>query len=178
MTRTFLGLASLVGVGLGATLAVGQTKDAAPAPAKVRIGTYDNRAIAIAFVASRHNPVKEKTVAYERAKAAGDRDKARELQAWGERYQRQLYFQGFGHVPVADLLEPVKVRVRDLAQKRGLAAIGMACDYTAADVELVDITDDLVKLFDPSEKTLASARQARTVKPLDLVRLADLPAKP
>src|SRR5262249_27166244 len=128
--------------------------------------------------ASRYNPVKEKRAAYERARAAGDSGTAKELEAWGERYQRQLYFQGFGRVPVGDLLEPVKDRVRELAVRRGLAAISMGCDYAAGDVELVDVTEDLVKLYDPSEKTLATARQVRAAQPMDLVRLADLPAKP
>ena len=67
--------------------------------------------------------------------------------------------------------------MRDLARQRGLAAISMGCDYVAGDVELVDVTEDLVKLYDPSEKTLKIAREIRAVKPLDLDRLAELPAK-
>lgn len=178
MSRTVLVLAVLIALGLGTTLGVGQTKGDAPGAGKVRIGTYDNRSIAVAYAASKYNPVKEKTAAYKRAKDAGDRDTAKEFEAWGERFQRQLNFQGFGRVPVGDLLEPVTDRVRDLAQRRGLAAISMGCDYADADVELVDVTEDLVKLYDPSEKTLATARQIRAAKPMDVVRIADLPAKP
>jgi hypothetical protein len=178
MSRTVLALAALLALGAVATLGVGQTKDGAAGPGKVRIGTYDNRSIAVAFAASRYNPVKEKMAAYERAKAAGDRAAVKELESWGERYQRLLHFQGFGRVLVDDLLEPVKDRVQELARRRGLAAVSMACDYAAPDVELVDITEDLVKLYDPSEKTLATARNVRSAKVVDLVQLADLPAKP
>jgi hypothetical protein len=178
MSRTVLVPAALLALGAGTALGVGQAKDGATGAGKVRIGTYDNRAVAVAFAASRYNPVKEKMAAYQRAKAAGDRETVKELEAWGEHYQRLLHFQGFGRVPVGDLLEPVKDRVRDLAQRRGLAAISMGCDYAAGEVELVDVTEDLVKLYDPSEKTLATAREVRSAKPVDLVRLADLPAKP
>jgi hypothetical protein len=79
---------------------------------------------------------------------------------------------------VGDLLEPIKDRVQELARRRGLAAVSMGYDYAALDVELVEITEDLVKLYDPSEKTLAAARAVRSAKVVDLVRLADLPAKP
>jgi len=144
--------------------------------AKIRIGTYDNRSIAIAFAASRHNPVKEKMAAYNKAKAAGEKDKMKELEAWGENYQRTLHFQGFGRVPVNDLLQPVKEKVRELAKQKGLAAVAMSCDFTSEDVELVDITEDLVKLFEPTDRTLKMALSARSAKLVDLVELSKLPA--
>ncbi|MCB9855160.1 MAG: hypothetical protein H6818_05680 [Phycisphaerales bacterium] len=147
------------------------------APGKVRIGTYDNRAIAVAFAASSHNPAGEKMKALKEAKTAGDKAKVAELEAWGKSYQRQLHFQGFGHVPVGDLLAPVKDGVARIAAEQNLTAIVMECDYAAANVETVDVTDALVALFDPSEKTLNSARMIRTVEPIPLVKLADLPAE-
>jgi hypothetical protein len=178
MSRTILVLAALLALGVGTALAVGRTPGGAAEAGKVRIGTYDNRAVAVAYAASRYNPVKEKMAAHQRAKAAGDRDAAKALEAWGERHQRLLHFQGFSRVPVGDLLEPVKDGVRELVGRRGLAAITMGCDYAAGDAELVDVTEDLVKLYDPSEKTIATARQVRSAEPVDLVRLAELPAKP
>jgi hypothetical protein len=89
----------------------------------------------------------------------------------------QLHFQGFGRVPVDDLLAPVKDQVAKLARERKLAAITMSCDFTGGQVELVDVTDDLVKLYDPSEKTLKSARAVRAVKPAPLTQIANMPAK-
>jgi hypothetical protein len=53
----------------------------------------------------------------------------------------------------------------------------MSCDFTGDQVELVDVTDDLVKLFDSSEKTLQSVREIRKIKPMKLTAIADLPAK-
>jgi hypothetical protein len=144
---------------------------------KVRIGTYDNRSVAVAYAASKHNPVKDKWAAYEKAKTADDKAKIKELQAWGEEHQKLLHFQGFGRVPVSDLLEPVKDQVRDLATKKGLAAITMSCDFVGAYVEIVDVTEDLVKLYEPSERTLKMARGVRNAKPVGLVELSKLPVK-
>jgi hypothetical protein len=144
---------------------------------KVRIGTYDNRSIAVAFAHSKHNPVKEKMAEYEKAKTGGDKAKMKELETWGEEHQKLLHFQGFGHVPVSDLLEPVKDQVRDLVQKKGLAAVTMSCDFVGADVEVVDVTEDLVKLYEPTERTLKMARGVRNAKQLGLVELSKLPVK-
>jgi hypothetical protein len=144
---------------------------------KVRIGTYDNRSVAVAYAASKHNPVKEKWAAYEKAKTVKDQAKIKELEAWGEEHQKLLHFQGFGRVPVSDLLEPVKDQVREMAQKKGLAAITMSCDFVGIDVEVVDVTEDLVKLYEPSERTLKMARDIRKAKQVGLVELSKLPVK-
>ena len=144
---------------------------------KIKIGTYDNRAIAVAYAASRHNPVKEKMAEYEKAKAAGDRKKMKELEAWGEHHQQLLHFQGFGRVPVNDLLEPVKDKVQELARNQGLAAVTQSCDYAGGEVEIVDVTEELVKLYDPTDKTITMSRNIRTAKLVDLVQLGKLPAK-
>src|SRR5262245_46738177 len=109
---------------------------------KIRIGTYDNRAIAVAYAASKWNPVREKMAEYQAAKKAGDAARQKELEAWGEEQQRVLHFQGFGRVPVADLLKPFEKQIMKLADDKQLAAITMQCDFVASDVEVVDVTDD------------------------------------
>ena len=177
MSRVAMFLSAFLVLGSGAVLGIGWASEDTPKGQKIRIGTYDSRAIAIAYAHSRFNPVKEKWAAYEKAKAAGDRDKIKELEAWGQEHQRQLHFQGFSRVPVDDLLAPVKDGVAKLARERNLAAITMSCDFTGAQVELVDVTDDLIKLYDPSEKTLKTARSVRAVKPVPLTQIANMPVK-
>ena len=147
-----------------------------PLGVKIRVGTYDNRAIAIAFAHSKSSPMAERQREMDKAKAAGDEAKMKELKAWGVEYQRQLHFQGFGRVPVDELLEPIKEQLARLARDKQLAAIAMSCDFTSEQVEVVDITDDIVKLYDPPEKALKHVREIRKVKPIELTKLADLPA--
>jgi len=163
--------AALASVGVASAAELG-TKQ------KLRIGTYDSRAIAIAYAPSSFNPVKAKMADYEKAKAAGDLPRMKELETWGMQHQRQLHFQGFGRAPVDDLLAHVKAQVEKIGREKQLAAIVMTCEFTADNVEIVDVTDDLVKLFNPTEKTLEHVRAIRKVKPIPLVDLGRVPANP
>lgn len=148
----------------------------ASAEPRLRIGVYDNRAIAIAHTASKFNPAREKMEEYRTARKAGDAAKIARLEAWGRRHQRLLHFQGFGRVPVNDLLAPVRKEMAQLAIRKGLIAITRECDYHGNNVEIVDVTDDLVALFAPGERTLKWVKGLKNTKPVSLIKLADLPA--
>ena len=137
-------------------------------PANIRIGVYDNRAIACAYAPSKFNPVAEKMQAYKKAEADGDKKKCAELKAWGEKHQRQLHRQGFSKVPVDDLLAYVKDDLAALAKKKNLALITMEFNYKAPNVEIVDVTDDIVRFYNPSERTLKIVEQVKDHKPVDL----------
>ena len=106
------------------------------------------------------------------AKAANDDKRVKELEAWGKKHQRELHRQGFAIVPVNNLLEHVKDKLPAVAQKTGVVAIVRACDFTASNVISVDVTDELVKIFEPSEKTLKTIAEIRKVEPVDLDALA------
>jgi hypothetical protein len=101
----------------------------------------------------------------------------KELESWGEQSQRQLHFQGFGRAPVDDLLAPVKDQMAKLARDRRLVAISMSCDFAGENVELVDITDDLVTLYDPSSKTREHVRGIRKARQTPLTQIANVPGK-
>ena len=135
---------------------------------KIRIGVYDSRAIAIAFAPSKYNPVKEKMKKYQQAKADGDKKKMKELEEWGKKHQRQLHRQGFSIVPVDDLLEHVKDQMDDVAKKVNVVVIVRKCDFVGNNVEIVDVTDQLVELFNPSEKTLKFVRSIKDKPGVDL----------
>ena len=135
---------------------------------KLRVGAYDNRAIAVAYGASKYNPVAAKMKEYKKAKAADDTARVKELEAWGEKHQRQLHRQGFGRVPVDDLLAHVKDRLPEVARKAGIDIIAWQCDYAGSNAEVVDITRELVLLFEPSEKTLRTVEELKKHAPVDL----------
>jgi len=167
MRQTFV-ISMTIVVVLLLTAMIGATPRRAGGEAKARIGTYDSRAIAIAYAASDFNPVGAKMKEYEAARQAGDDAKVRELDAWGQKHQRQLHRQGFGRVPVADLLEHVKDRLPELAARLGVEAIVFECTYIGPNVETVDVTLELVKLYSPSEKTMKTAREVMKHDPVDL----------
>jgi hypothetical protein len=135
---------------------------------KIRLGIYDNRAIALAYAPSRYNPVGEKMAEFKKAKASGDTARARELEEWGQKHQKQLHRQGFGRVPVDDILALVKDKLPEVARKTGVTAIVWQCDYPGPDIEIVDITDDLVNIFDPPEKTRKWIKEMKNKPIIDL----------
>ena len=135
---------------------------------KLRVGVYDNRAIAVAYGPSKFNPVGEKMKEYKEAKATGDTKRAKEFEAWGEKHQRKLHRQGFGQVPVDDILAHVKDKFPEVARKTDVDVIVRQCDYVGPNVEDVDITKELVLLFEPSEKTLRTVEGLKKHAPVDL----------
>lgn len=134
-----------------------------PTDAKLRIGTYDPRAIAVAYAQSTpwNERLKAKQKELKEAEARGDEKRVSELKAWGKMQQRQLHRQGFAGAPVDDILAQMKDRLPSTAEKARVAVITRTADYVAAGTEVVDITDELVALFNPSEKTLKTVQELR-----------------
>ncbi len=138
---------------------------------KIRVGVYDNRAIAVAYFGSEYNIFLKKRAEHHEAQAAGDTARAKELTVWVERFQRQIHFQGFCRVPVDDLLLLVKDKMAGVAKRAGVDLIGWSPDYAVMEVETVDITAELVALFDPSENKL---KQIEDLKGTEPTALADI----
>ena len=177
MRRTIATVSAILGAVVlsGVIVAASHAGAGEAEPAKVRLGTYDNRAIAMAFAASAYNPVKEKMAEMEKAKAEGDEAKVKELEHWGVTLQKKLHFQGFGHYPVDDLLANVADKIPGVAEKNHLDAIVWLCDYRDTErVEIVDVTKDLVALFDPPERVLNWIDQMNH-PPVPFETLIDLP---
>ncbi len=140
---------------------------------KLKIGTYDSRAIAVAYAASRFNPVAGKMKELQAARAAGDQVKVKELEQWGQARQRELHRQGFGRVPVNDLLAHVRDRLAEVAAASGVQAIAMQCDWVAPGTSVVDITGAIVALYDPSPRTLNIIRDLKNRPPLPLDKIEE-----
>jgi hypothetical protein len=136
----------------------------------LRVGIYDSRAVAVAWAASKwdKDEFQSKMKEMEQAKAAGDEAKMKELRAWGEKRQHQLHLQGFGSAPVKDLLKPVQKELAAVAQQVGVDLIvsQWQIDYQASDAELVDITDKIVALYNPNERTLKIVQDLKKHQPM------------
>lgn len=165
-------VAALVAVGAVAVLnrAEAQPGGNVPVQAKVRIGVYDSRCIAVAFASSKHLAalVDPKWAERDAARKAGDTKRVAELEQWGNDHQVMMHCQGFSRAPVTDLLKPVDSGVQKLLAEKGLSAIVFECNATAPGVEVVDVTDDLVTLYEPNAKTLAIVRDIKSKDPLPL----------
>ncbi len=137
---------------------------------KICVGTYDSRAVAIAFAHSEWNGIDAKMAEMEKAKAAGDTKKIRELEAWGLAQQARLHRQGFSTAPVDDILEHIKDNLPQIAKDANVAVLVSKWDkktlkrYKSA--ELIDVTDMIVAPFNPNEKVLRTIEQIKKKKPI------------
>jgi len=158
-------------VGLGASAAQ-SASGGEPAPS-IRIGTYDNRAVTIAWFHSEYNDLSTLRQQLAEAEAAGDEARVAELRELGPKLQRRLHLQGFGRAPVTDLLEPVEDRLVEVARAVGVDAIVFECNYAGEGVEVVDVTDALVKLFNPPAEALKTIGELLKQDPVPLEDLKD-----
>jgi len=170
--------ASLVGL-LAFTLEpAAQEPGDAPASAKVRLGTFDSRALAVAWAASdaHDRELEDVREEHEAAKARGDAARVAAIDARMRAHQDELHKQGFGVWPVDDILEHVEPDLPRIAADARADVIVCKWDvvYRAPDVELIDVTRAMVAPFDPSERTLRMIEDLMARDPVPLEELEKL----
>lgn len=124
-----------------------------PAPKKFRVGTFDSRAIAIAYANSDLNAqyLTSLRAKYEKAKAEKNEKVIKECEAEGKAQQQVLHQQGFSIASVTSVLEKVKGELSKAAKEAGVDMIMSEWEvaYKNSEIETVDVTRALVKLFSP-----------------------------
>ncbi len=173
-------LAAAVGLpGMSAAGAEPSAKDAGQIVKPLRVGTFDSRAVALAyyrkhlrspeFVASMKKLKGER----DKAIAAGDHEKAKKLEAEGRAGQAQVHSQVFGSAPVDEIVAKIKDQLPEIAQRAGVDLIvskwGIA--YRSPSAEFVDVTEPMAKLFQPDEATRKIIREASKHAPLSAEEL-------
>ena len=174
-------LGTVIGlVGMSAMRAEPAAGDAAGQPAKpMRVGTFDSRAVALAyyrkfyrspeFVAS----LKKLKEEHDRAKAAGDEEKAKRLEAEGRGGQEHSHSQVFGSAPIDEIMAKIKDQLPNVAKQAGVGLIvsQWSIAYRSPDAQFVDVTEPLAKLFRPDESTLKMIRDLPKHQPLSAEEL-------
>jgi len=143
--------------------------------AKVRVGTFDSRALAMAYYRSEGfvRQMQDMRAEYEKAKAAGDEKRVMELEAEGPALQELLHKQGFSTWPVDNILERIKGKIPEIASQADVDVIVSKWNivYQRSGVEFVDVTDHMVKPFDPDENTLKIIKDIQGQDPVPLEEL-------
>jgi Skp family chaperone for outer membrane proteins len=149
-----------------------------PTPTKFQVGTFDSRAVAIAYARSAlAAPVmKDWRDKYEKAKAEKNEEIIKECEAWGTTHQQLLHLQGFSIGSVAEILEKVKDHLPEAAQEAGVDIIVSKWEvaYKNPSIETVDLTSHLVKLFNPDENTLKILEELAKQPPLPLLEVLQM----
>jgi hypothetical protein len=146
-----------------------------PAPQKFRVGIFDSRAIAVAYVLSdlgakdRANLMTK----YEKAKADKTEKVTQEYEIEGKAQEQVAHLQGFSTASVMGLLEKVKDELPKVAKEAGVDMILSEWEvaFKNSEIETVDVTMALVKLFKPRETAFKTIEQLRKQQPLPLLDL-------
>jgi len=138
----------------------------------VRVGTFDSRAIAIAYYSSEaHDDYVENLIAErKKAKEAGDEERAKELEKEGGTSQELAHKQGFSTYPVDDILEKIKDKIPEIAKKAGVDVIVSKWNLTfqRKGIKFIDVTEALVKCFNPDFDMLEMLKEIEKQPPVSL----------
>ena len=121
-----------------------------------RIGVYDSRAVAVAYVGSgfQQQKMKELSRQFEQAKAAGNASEISRLEAEGQAWQARLNRQGFGTAPVEDILGHIAGDLPKIQEAAGVT--NLVSKWNTAELKQhpkakqVDLTMQLVDAFHPN----------------------------
>ena len=142
---------------------------------EVRVGIFDSRALAMAYYRSDafKDHMKEMRARHEKAKTEGDEQLAKELAAEGPILQELIHKQGFGTWPVDNLLDKIKGKIPEIAAQADVDVIVSKWDivYGQQTVKFIDVTDLMVKPFDPDQATLTIIKEIQKQDPVPLEKL-------
>ena len=137
---------------------------------RLRVGVYDSRAIPMAYTYSQYNDQFMQKTSEEKkeAEAKSDTQKAEQLEAQMQRYALKRHKQVFSTTSVTDLLALVKDKLPKVAEQTGVNMIvsKWQIDYLASDAEVVDITLEMAKMFEPEKGTLERIKELMKKEPL------------
>jgi hypothetical protein len=142
----------------------------------MRVGTYDSRAIAVAYVRSDfgRQAIDNLMAERDKAKAAGDEKRVKEVEARGRARQERLHQQGFGTASVMEMLDRIKAEIPGVAREAGVALIVSKWEvvYRDPSVEYVDVTVALVKKFGADPKMLKMIEDLMQHEPMPIEALS------
>ncbi len=141
----------------------------------LRIGTYDSRAVALAY----YNSAEQKLVSqnmqaeYQKAKAAGDEAKIKELEAAGPARQELMHQQVFSSGTISNVMATLQNKIPAIARDARVVLMASKWDivYRDSAVEYVDVTMQLVQLLNPEEKVLKWIEELKSQPPIPIDKL-------
>ena len=134
------------------------------------VGLFDSRAVALAWGRSEafEKQLSDMTAEHKKAKAAGDTKRIARLEKAGSQAQDRGHKQVFGNEPIDDVLERIAKDLPRIAKSAGVDIIVSKWEiaYQKRSAKFVDVTWEMVDLFEPDEKTVKIARDLVKRKPV------------
>ncbi len=142
---------------------------------KFRVGVYDSRAVAVAWANSSEFKEAMKPVEAEikKAREAKDEKRVKEIKEQMKLRQLRQHEQGFSTGSVIPIMEKVKDRLPDIAKQSGVQIVvsKWELNHQSPEVEVVDVTDKIVALFDVNERGLKWCKDIQSKKPLPMEQI-------
>ncbi len=166
---------------LFAVVVAGVVSTVHPGPPRPKIGTFDSRAIAIAYANSAEGSQFINGLRAEMAKARESRNDSlvRAVSEKGRVHQVLMHLQGFSVGSVSEILKKHAPEMKEVARAAGVEALVSKFElaYLGNGIDTVDVTLPMVKLFDPSERALVWVADLAHQPPLPMFDILAMPAE-
>ena len=144
--------------------------------AKLRIGTFDSRCVALAYGRSAEfNQLRDSIeTLYSKAKEDSNKAKIDEIDQYKPTMQVLLHQQVFSNGSINNIAEKIKEKISAIAKQNKLNMILSKWEITFTDgsVELVDITDQLTALYNPDEATKKIIDNIKAMEPVPIEKIS------
>lgn len=141
----------------------------------MRVGTFDSRAVAIVYYQSEGQRQYRRDLGaeYAAAEEAGDEWRRMQLDALFPALQHRMHQQGFGSASIREIMDSISDELPEIAREAGVSAIISKWEipYSSEEVELVDLTAQVVALIDPSERAIGVVEDLRATSPVPMQQL-------
>jgi hypothetical protein len=148
---------------------------------KLRIGTFDSRCVAVAYgrTADFMKEIDALRNEVAKAKENGNEELAKELEQQGPAKQVLMHQQVFSNGSIHNILEKMKDKLPALAKDNNVKLILSKWEIPFADetFEYVDITDQLVKFFNPDDATQKIIDEIKAMEPIPIEKVPIDPMK-
>ena len=142
---------------------------------RARIGTFDSRLVATAYVRSEKfgERLKKMHAELKKAKEAGNEKRVKQLEDEGPALQSLVHKQGFSTWPIHDILKNIKDEIPKIAKEAKVDIIVSKWELVFQDdgVQPIDVTDQMVALFKPDQATRNVLESLRKQDPVPLDEL-------
>ena len=139
---------------------------------KLRVGIFDSRAVAAAWYRSKAHMklVSEMKAEHKKAEAAGDTKRAAELEKEGSGSQEAAHRQVFSNEPIDDVLKRIEKNLPKIAESAGVDILVSKWEiaYQDKSAKFVDVTWEMVNLFEPDEATTSLVKDILESEPVPM----------
>ncbi len=148
-----------------------------PAETGPVIGVFDSRCVAVAYYQSEEfmTEINQMKADYETALQEGDSVLAEELGTLGPQMQQLAHERVFSTGDIDEIISMILSELPGLAEEAGVDFIVNSWDiiYKDETVQFVDVTDLMVKFFNPTEEALETIEEIKVTPPVPMEFLTE-----